>query len=149
MNVIAVDAASELRIVETYGLHASPGRSLTLECTVSGGEGDTTIWEGTAFSGCEILLIHNRFGRPAGTSRTCSNGAITGQSVRVESNSTYISQLEVIITPGMIGKNIVCNHDNGTVYTIIGHHQLNMGMSNNIITKLFHAVASNYVFVYL
>ena len=92
------------------------------------GRGDTTVWQGTAFSGCEISLIHNRFSGPTGTSGACNN--ITGQSMRVESNSTYISQLEVTITLEMIGKNIVCNHDsiiNGTVYTV-GRHQLNIGM---------------------
>ena len=74
-----------------------------------------TVWQGTAFRGCEIVLLHLQFRGPTGTSGACSNGALTGRSMRVENNSTYISQLEVIIIPEMIGKNIVCNHDNGTV----------------------------------
>ena len=93
---------------------------------MNGGIGDTTVWKGTAFSGCnsnEISLIHNR---GKGSFGKCNNGAITGRITRSESNTTYISQLEVMITPEMIGKNIVCNHDNGTVYAI-GRHQLNIG----------------------
>ena len=110
-------------------MHACLGGNLTLECTVSGGDKDTTVWQGTAFSGCnndEITLIHNRFGRVRGASGVCNNGAITGWSVRVENNSSFISQLEVTITAEMIGKNIICNRDNGTIYTI-GHHQINIG----------------------
>ena len=110
-------------------MHACLRRNLTLECTISGGERDTTVWQGTAFSGCnndEIALIHNRFGGVSGASGVCNSGAITGWSVRVENNSSYISQLEVTVTAEMIGKNIVCNRDNGTIYTI-GHHQINIG----------------------
>ena len=121
----AASTTSGLRIVGTNGVHACPGRNLTLECIVNGGSGDTTVWQGTAFSGCEISLTHNRFSRPTGTFGACNN--VTGRSMRVENNSTYISQLEMIITLEMIGKNIVCSRDNGTVYTI-GRHQLNIGM---------------------
>ena len=110
-------------------MHACPGKNLTLECTVHGDEGDNTVWQGTAFSGCnndEITLIHNRFGRE-GASGVCNGGAISGRIVRVESNSSYISQLKVAISAEMVGKNIVCNHDNGTIYTI-GRYVIKIGM---------------------
>jgi hypothetical protein len=96
---------------------------------VHGGERDSTVWQGTAFSGCnnnEITLIHNRFARE-GASGICNGGAITGRSVRVESNISYISQLEVAITAEMVGKSIVCNLDNGTIYTI-GQHLIKIGI---------------------
>ena len=112
-------------------MHACLGKNLTLECTVHGDEGDSTVWQGTAFSGCnndEITLIHNRFGRE-GASGVCNGGAISGRIVRVESNSSYISQLKVAITAEMVGKNIICNRDNGTIYTVtIGRYVIKIGM---------------------
>jgi hypothetical protein len=90
-----------------------------------------TVWQGTAFSGCnnnEITLIHNRFARE-GASGECNGIAITGRSVRVESNFSYISQLEVVITAEMVEKSIIlCNRDNGTIYTI-GQHLIKIGIT--------------------
>ena len=125
-----IEAASELRVIGANGMHVCLGRNLTLECTVHGGEGDSTVWEGTAFSGCnndEITLLHIRFGQ--GTAGVCNSGAISGRSVRVENNSSYISQLRVAITAEMVGKNIICNRDelNGTIYTI-GQHLIKIGI---------------------
>lgn len=124
-----IEANSELRIIGANGMHACLGENLTLECKVHGGESDSTVWQGTAFSGCnnnEITLIHNRFRRAEGASGVCNNGAITGWSVRVERDSFYISQLEVSITAEMVGKYIECNRDNGTIYTI-GRHLISIG----------------------
>ena len=111
---------------------ACPGSILTLECTVYGSVGDSTVWKGTALSECndnsEITLTHNRF--EYGTLRQCNNGTITGQSMRVEdySNSSnesiYVSQLVVVVQPEMIGNDIVCIHDNGSKSTEIGNISL-------------------------
>ena len=108
-------------------MHACLGSNLTLECTVHGGKGDSTVWQGTAFSGCEITLLHIRFRQ--GTAGVCNSGAISGRSVSIENNSPYISRLRVAITAEMIGKNIVCNRDelNGTIYTI-GQHLIKIGI---------------------
>ncbi len=125
---IIIEAVNELRIIRTNGTHACLGKNSTFECTVQGGEGDSTVWQGTAFSGCnndEITLIHNRFAR--GAFGECNDGAITGRSVRVESNFSYISQLEVVVTAEMVGKSIECNRDNGTIYTI-GQHLIKIGI---------------------
>ena len=120
---------SELRIIGANGVHACLGSILTLECVVNGEIGDTTVWEGTAFGAdCEIILLHLRFGGP-GTFSQCNDGAITGQSMRVESNSIYISQLEVKVTAEIIGKDIICTHDNGTSNTVtIGRYPINIGI---------------------
>ena len=91
---------------------------------MNGGTGGTTVWKGTAFRDCgnnEITLIHNRFEN--GTSGDCNNGAITGWSMRVE-NSSYVSQLEVIVNSTMIGKGIACAHDNGSISTLISSRKL-------------------------
>ena len=129
MLLFNIIEASELRVIGANGVHACPGSTLTLECTVNGGARDTTVWEGTAFSECEISLLHLRFGESGGTVRTCNNGAITGRSVSFIRDTTYISQLVVKITTEMIRRSIECTHDNGTVHTI-GHHLINIGKHN-------------------
>ena len=122
--------ASELRVNRTNGVHACPGRILTFECIVNGMPADSTVWRGTAFSDCEITLLHNRFGNEEGTTRTCSNSNITGRSVRIE-GSRYISQLEIIVDPETVGKSVDCLHDNGTTSYTIGSYQISAGIDIN------------------
>ena len=136
--------ASELRIIGANGVHACLGSILTLECVVNGEIGDTTVWEGTAFGGnCEITLLHLRF-EPTGpgTFGQCNDGAITGQNVRVEGNSIYISQLEVKVTAEVIGKNIICTHDNGTTNTI-GRYPMNIGIHCIAVVGLSQCVRNH------
>jgi hypothetical protein len=91
-----------------------PGDKLTYTCTVQGSDTGATIWTGTAFlGGCqqnEILLLHRQFMSTGGSTRTCNNGAIVGQSLGVQGNS-YTSQLNVTITPETAGKTIMCAYD--------------------------------------
>ena len=97
---------------------------------MNGSLGDTTVWKGTAFSGCdlnEITLLHFRFREEEGTTRTCSNGDITGRSMRIRGN-LYVSQLEIVVNPETVGKSIVCAHDNGTSSYIIGSYLINTGI---------------------
>ena len=86
-----------------------PGDTLTYECTVMGGI--WTVWTGSAFNCYEIALLHSRFMNTR--TYTCNNGAIVAQSLSVEGNY-YTSQLNVTITPDIIGKTIECIVDNGT-----------------------------------
>ena len=70
-----------------------------------------TVWTGTAFD-ClinKIALLHSRFSD--GTFGVCNDGAIVARSLSVE-DSSYISQLNVTITPEIAGKTIVCVHNN-------------------------------------
>ena len=125
--------ANELRIIGTNGMHACPGSIVTLECTVNGRIGDATVWTGTAFSDCdlsEITLLHIRYMEEEITTGTCSNGVITGRSLRIEGN-LYVSQLEIVVNPEMVGKSIVCAHDNGTSSYIIGSYLINTGIHCN------------------
>ena len=105
---------------------------------MNGGEGDASVWKGTAFSDCnhkEIALFHHRFvaGEITNISAECNNTghiSLIARSVRVE-NSSYISQLEVIIKPGhddnnMTLKNVTCAHDNGTTEIDIGSITVNI-----------------------
>ena len=71
------------------------------------------MWNGTAFSDCpqdEILLRHSLYSRTEGTAGTCNNGDIVGQSLGVQGNH-YISQLNVTVTPDIVGKTITCVYD--------------------------------------
>lgn len=85
---------------------------------MNGGAGDSTVWLGTAFNGCDdIILLHLRFGSNI-TAQKCNNGHITltAQSRRAVENTSYISTLEVLVNPGhddMPMKTIKCVHDNG------------------------------------
>ena len=115
------------------------GSSTTLECTVNGNKMDITVWKGTAFSDCEINLLHNRF--DGSTGGQCNNGGITltGRSISVENNSYYISQLEVIVKPAyvkdeIIMKNIECIRDNGIDTTLIGSMNINVSVICSNIT---------------
>ena len=94
--------------------------------------GHSTVWKGTAFSGCnnnEIVLLHMRFWRAEGDSGQCNDGDITARSVGVESNgNSYISRLEVLLKPvhdEMIMKNVTCVHDDGETETEIGSIAIN------------------------
>ena len=91
-----------------------PGDKVTYMCTVHGEATGTTLWNGTAFSGCrpyyEILLQHHHFTPTGGSTGTCINGSIAGQSLSVQGNN-YTSQLNVTVTPDTAGKTVTCAYD--------------------------------------
>ena len=118
---------SELRIVGRNGAHACLGSTLTLECIVNGEASDYTVWQGTAFDDCNIVLLHLRFRQEGSNSKECNDGAVRNTSAE---GSRYISQLQVTINPQVAGKDIVCAHDNGTVSNIIGRYQINIGINH-------------------
>ena len=94
--------------------------TLTLDCTVVGRPFDVTVWGGSAFN-CsldEIPLRHDRFTSRKGAHGECNNGSIVGQSLGTQ-NGSYTSQLNVTVTPDIIGENIECAHFDG-VNTVIG-----------------------------
>ena len=91
-----------------------PGNKVIYRCTVQGDATGATIWNGTAFLGSclqdEILLQHHQFTSTGGTTGTCNNGDIVGHSLGVQGDN-YTSQLNVTITPDIIGKTIMCAYD--------------------------------------
>ena len=76
------------------------------------------MWKGSAFdctkSDNEIVLLHSHFGSDEGTHRTCNNGSIIGEAIKVEENY-YTSQLHVTVSPDMIGERIECANDGSTM----------------------------------
>ncbi|MCG8626687.1 MAG: hypothetical protein MJE68_32390 [Proteobacteria bacterium] len=127
---------SSLEQINTDTVRAFPcnWRIITFECTVDGGtSGGSTVWTGTAFSGCddtneEIVLLHSRFsGETDSIQCNTSHITFTGRSIRIENNS-YISQLEVLVKPGldeMPLKNVTCAHDNGTKAIVVDSITIN------------------------
>lgn len=103
-----------------------PGYIVTLECTISGGFGGSTVWQGSAFDcpRCEILLRHSQFelGTAVGE---CNDGAITGYGRQTVDNHSYTSQLNVTFTRSLNGKTVECVYDNGTT-NVIGRSSIDM-----------------------
>ena len=93
---------------------ACPGELLTYFCTVDGGNATVTIWGGSAFdcAGNSITLTHLSFQN--GTSGNCNDGAIVGQSVKVD-GTHYTSKLDVTVSNKLKNKNIICSSDNNTI----------------------------------
>ena len=84
--------------------------------------GGATIWNGTAFScnGNEILLRHNNFKRPEGTSGECNGDArISARSVGIEGNC-YTSELSVTLNAGLNNRTVSCVSNLNNGMTTIG-----------------------------
>lgn len=89
-----------------------PEDTLTFTCSV--GDGAGTIWKGSIFncgrgSKHEILLRHSIFDEYYNNSETCNDGTIVAYSTEFELiNNSYISQLNVTISPEMHSGTIEC-----------------------------------------
>ena len=100
---------------------------MIFECTVTGGPGQSTVWQGSVLE-CdninnEIVLLHGRFNSTV--TRSCNGGAIVAQELDVEDNR-YTSQLNVIINSNMTGnRTIECVHDDGKEFRIVGCYTIN------------------------
>ena len=90
--------------------YARPGEVVNYTCTVVDNAGTlNTFWRGTAFN-CPattnvIPLTHVLFN--SGISGTCTDGAITAESVGVVDNC-YTSRLMVTVTPALNGTTVEC-----------------------------------------
>ena len=92
------------------------GYNVTFTCSIVGG--GNTIWNGTAFdcpSGTnifnnQIFLRHSAFGMLGEPNGTCSDRAIIGEGVSVES-TRFTSRLIVRVNSDIVGKNVSCIYD--------------------------------------
>ena len=90
--------------------YVRPGEVVNYTCTaVDNTGGLTTFWRGTAFN-CPatsnvIALTHALFN--SGVSGTCTDGAITGESVSAVDNC-YTSRLMVTVSPALNGTTVEC-----------------------------------------
>ena len=76
------------------------------------------MWSGSVFdcssSGDEIHLLGNS--EPV----TCNNEMITGRIVRSDASGFYSSQVSIIVSSELIGKNVSCAQDDGSTIELIG-----------------------------
>ena len=144
-----VGASNPIDIISTNTFSGFPcNGSIIFQCTVNGSRRDSTVWKGTAFSGCDdIILLHLNFSRAANTSeplqKQCDNGymILIGRSVIRVENKSYTSQLEVLVKPGhdeipLKKFSIKCVHDNGSAEIDIGSITINTSvvcMSSEIL----------------
>ena len=98
-----------------------PGDVLTTECAITGG--GITVWQGTALQcDCRILLRHSRFGELRSPTVSCNNGAIAARGLGVV-NGSYISQLNVTVSPELNNTTVECWYSNRT-FTVIKQIQI-------------------------
>lgn len=111
------------------------------------------MWSGTAFecnnANNDIVILHSRFISPdPNLLPSCNNETVVAQGLFVEHNR-YTSQLNITIDFSLIGKNITCAHDNGTVtHIIVGYHTFSRNeftCSNNSDVK---GMDTCYLFIY-
>ena len=109
----------------TFQAVSCPGDVQTIECTITGD--GLTLWQGTAFqcvsTSNEIILRHSQFGESYNPIGTCNDGAIVARALGVV-NGSYISQLNVTVSPELNNTTVECWHDNGTTLTVIKRIQI-------------------------
>ena len=120
MRTLFIDVGI-LREIKPTGC-VSFGDILTYECTVMSSPFGTTVWTGSAFN-CtsgEIALLHQFF-TDSHSRGSCNHGAthIAAKSIYTQ-NNFYTSQLNVTLTPDIVGQTIKCATDDGGHFII--HH---------------------------
>ena len=97
---------------------------MTFECSIAEIVG-TTVFQGE-FLDCsssnEIVLLHSRF-KNMTASVICNDGKVRGYSLSAnDSEPCYTSQLQVMVSPDIIGRSITCAYDNGITEEEIGNY---------------------------
>ena len=90
------------------------GDTLTFECTVMNEL--QTIWGGSAFN-CGSTGNEINIRISTARDEICNKGLITGRVIEREEGN-YTSQLTIILSSDLIGKNIECASNNGSHYNI-------------------------------
>ena len=72
----------------------------------------------------EIVLLHSRF-KNMTASVICNDGKVRGYSLSAnDSEPCYTSQLQVMVSPDIIGRSITCTYDDGTTAEEIGNYSI-------------------------
>lgn len=76
----------------------------------------------------EITLLHSRYENPGGTTSkiVCDDGAIelVGQSLGIENNNSFSSQLQIKLNDYFIESLVSCQHDDGMTAKLIGNYSI-------------------------
>ena len=121
--IISLISANNSLNCDYQGNCLCPDDVVTFLCNVSAGA--ATVWKGSTsiFFNCpdsqnEIILRHYRF--EDGISGTCNDGEVIAYSIEFTNNS-YISQLNVTVSPEMQNGTVECIQDGpGTNVTSVG-----------------------------
>ena len=88
------------------------------------------MWQGTAFqcpqSSNEIALRHALF---LGSVGVCNDGAICAHADSIISPDCFVSNLTVYITPGLEGRTVRCEYDDGARVIVVRSITLNITRS--------------------
>ena len=109
LSVIRLISANNLLHCDYYGNRViCAGDIVAFVCSVSSGV--ATVWRGSIFDcpniGNQIILRHSSFENEIYSA--CSDGDIVAYSSGVTSNGSYISQLNVTVSPEMHNGTIKC-----------------------------------------
>ena len=130
--------------------YACPGEVVSYTCTVVEPNSPpigSSVWRGTAFN-CpslqgvsnEILLRHSLFNTSSGANGTCTNGAITAESVGVVDNC-FTSRLMVTVSSGLNGTTVECTLSGlrvvgSHIIPIAGTGKLSLLFGNTLVVYL-------------
>lgn len=120
-TLISVCHLASVSTSNAFQVTSCPGEVLTIQCAIMGG--GATVWQGTAFQ-CDgnnrdiIVLRHTQFRRSYKPGGICNNGAIVAQAIGVV-NDSYISQLNVTVSPELNNTTVECWHDYNLTTTVI------------------------------
>jgi hypothetical protein len=121
ISITGIAQENELRVISSC---SCPGCELVVECTITGGSGVVTVWQGTIFDGClneKITLRHSGFISGIEIQESCgARGPVVGRSASVAGGS-FTSQLLVNITEDLFGRTIECANESGQ---IVGSKQI-------------------------
>ena len=124
--IIATAMQNNLRstlMVNTSSEDSCP-HYVTYECTVTSSPAGATIWNGSVFQDCSpIILSHN--------SRQvfwCGKRSIRGMITDVVENTSYTSQLTIMLNFDIIGEGIECFLDDGNSTKMSVGHEIIAGI---------------------
>ena len=109
----SLTSANSTLTCDYHDKYLCPDDVLTFVCSAS--DGAATIWRGSFFTDCpdtggsEIILRHSRF-ENGSYSATCNDGTVIAYSTEVINNS-YISQLNVTVSPDLDTGTVKCSLD--------------------------------------
>ena len=127
------------------------GYIVTYNCSIFGG--GNTIWNGSAFncpsnsdsSNNQILLRHSGFGTASNSMGTCNGGAITGEGVRSE-GGFFTSILNVTVSPNVVGQQVSCYHENGSVEILVGTATIELSSAGKLLLLLLLLLLLYYIY---
>ena len=115
---------------------ACPNDQLRFICTVVIEDSlGSTIWRGTAFTGCdgdEIRLRHINLNMAL----QCNSGAISGRSLGIDGNCTT-SELDVVVDSSLNNKTVQCILDSNSGNPTIGEAMITL-VTGKCVHVCFH-----------